>query len=141
MGRTGVLLPLSREHHTSLVMARAARRAADDSSSAVCLIALANMEAHWHTLMAEHFEREEQLIRIAADILSSESVTRILTEHAELRMLTCGPCLFEPVVRLRRFSDLVVAHVRYEERVIFPQLQSHSSIASSDTLKPIYSKK
>lgn len=43
-------------------------------------------------------------------------------------------CLLEPTMRLRRFADLVVSHVRYEERVIFPQLQSHPSIASVDTL-------
>ncbi len=141
MGRTGALLPLSREHHTSLVMARTARRAADDSSNAVCLAALADMETHWHTLMAEHCKREEQLIRIAAETLNSESVARILTEHAELHMLTCGPCLLEPTIRLRRFADLVVSHVRYEERVIFPQLQSHPSIASVDTLNPINSKR
>ncbi len=141
MARAGALLPLSREHHTSLVMARAARRAADDSSSAACLTALADMEAHWHTLMAAHFEREEQLIRIATERLSPESVARILAEHTELRMLTCGPCLLEPVARLRRFADLVVAHVRYEERVIFPQLQSHPSIASADTPNPINSKR
>lgn len=141
MGRTGALLPLSREHHTSLVMARTARRAADDSTRAACLAALANMEEHWHALMAAHFEREEQLIRIAAETLSSESVARIHAEHAELRMLTCGPCPLESVARLRRFSDLVVAHVRYEERVIFPQLQSHPSIASADTFDPINSKR
>ena len=140
MARTGALLPLSREHYASLVMARAARRAADDSSNTACLIALANIEEHWHTLMAAHFEREEQLIRIATETLDSESVARILTEHAELRMLTCGPCLLEPVARLRRFADLVVAHVRYEERVIFPQLQSHPGVASADTLNPINSK-
>ncbi len=136
MARTGALLPLSREHHTSLVMARKARRAADDNST-VCFITLADMEAHWHTLMAEHFKREEQLIIIAAETLSAESVTRILTEHAELRILTCGPCLLKPVERLRRFADLVVAHIRYEERVIFPQLQSHLSIASVDTFDTI----
>ncbi len=141
MARSGALLPLSREHHTSLVMARTARRAAADSSNTVCLTALADMEAHWHTLMAAHFEQEEQLIRIAAETLSSESVARILAEHAELRMLTCGPCLLEPVARLRRFADLVVAHVRYEERVIFPQLQSHPSIASADTLSSINPKR
>ena len=141
MARTGALLPLSREHHTSLVMARTARRAADDSSHAACSTALAEMEAHWHTLMAAHFEREEQLIGMATETLSSESVARILAEHAELRMLTCGPCLLEPVARLRRFSDLVVAHVRYEERVIFPQLQSHHIIASTDTLNPINPKR
>lgn len=137
MSRTGALLPLSREHHTSLVMARAARKAADDNdNSAVCLAAVARMEAHWHALMAAHFEQEEQLIRLAAEALDPEFVARILTEHDELRMLACGPCDLEPAVRLRRFADRVVAHVRYEERVFFPQLQSHPCIAQVTASNP-----
>lgn len=141
MPRTGALLPLSREHHTSLVIARASRRAADDQDNASCSTAIDNMEAHWHTLMASHFEQEERLIRVAADSLDPQSITRILAEHAELRTLACGPCSLEPASRLRRFADLVVAHVRYEERVIFPQLQSHPSIVSVTTFNPINLKK
>jgi len=137
MPRTGVLLPLSREHHTSLVMARAVRKAADGNDNAVCLAAVARIEAHWHTLMAAHFEQEEQLIRLAAEALDPESVARIFAEHDELRMLACGPCDLEPAVRLRRFSDLLVAHVRYEERVLFPQLQSHSCVTAKATSDPI----
>jgi hypothetical protein len=30
---------------------------------------------------------------------------------------------------LRKFADLAGAHVRYEERVFFPQLQSHPCVA------------
>lgn len=137
MPRTGALLPLSREHHTSLVMARAARKAADDNDNAVCLAAVARIEAHWHTLMAAHFEQEEQLIRLAAEALDPESVARVLAEHDELRMLACGPCDLEPAVRLRRFADRIVAHVRYEERVLFPQLQSHPCVTAKTTSDPI----
>lgn len=136
MPRTGALLPLSREHHTSLVMARAARKAADDNDDIACLAAVARIEAHWHALMAAHFEQEEQLIWLAAEALDPESVARILTEHDELRMLACGPCDLKPAVRLRRFSDLLVAHVRYEERVFFPQLQSHPCIAQVTASSP-----
>lgn len=124
MPRTGALLSLSREHHTSLVMARAARKAADANDNIVCLEVLMRIEAHWHAVLAVHFEQEEQLIRLAADALDPESVARILVEHAELRTLSCGPCLLETAARLRRFGDLLVAHVRYEERVLFPQLPS-----------------
>lgn len=131
------MLPLSREHHASLVMARVARRAVDDKSSAACSTAMANMEVHWHTLMAKHFDQEEQLIKIAAESLDPKSVLRILAEHAELRTLACGPCLLEPATRLRRFADLMVAHVRYEERILFPQLQSHPSLASVNPIQSI----
>ncbi len=141
MPRTGALLSLSREHHTSLVMARAARKAADVNDNIAYSEALKRIEAHWHAVLAVHFEQEEQLIRLAADVLDPESVARILVEHAELRMLSCGPCLLETAVRLRQFGDLLAAHVRYEERVIFPQLQLHSGMSSEALLNPSHSER
>ena len=132
MPRIGALLLLSREHHHSLVMARDARRAAGNGDPAIVAATVARMESHWHTVMAAHFEREEQLIRMAKDTLDAESVTQILFEHSELRRLASGPCELEPAARLCKFADLASAHVRYEERVFFPQLQSHSCVAATD---------
>lgn len=139
MPRTGALLSLSREHHTSLVMARTARRAVNENEndvmarSVAMTAAMASIEAHWHTLMAAHFEKEERLIRIAQDTLDPQAVARVLAEHAELRILAAGPCALEPAARLRRFADLISAHVRYEERTFFPQLQAHPCVTSADT--------
>jgi hypothetical protein len=132
MPRIGALLSLSREHHTSLVMARDARRAANEKDATTMSMALARVEAHWHTLLAAHFEQEERLMRVAEDMLDPESVARILTEHGELQMLASGPCTLEPATRLRRFGDLLSAHVRYEERTFFLQLQSHPCVAEVD---------
>lgn len=130
------MLSLSREHHTSLVMARDARRAAANDDAAVLSAAIGRMEAHWHTLMAAHFEQEERLIRTAEETLDPEPVARILAEHAELRMLAGGPCELEPAARLRRFADLVKAHVRYEERTFFPQLQLHPCVGVTSDASP-----
>ena len=141
MPRTGDLLSLSREHHTALVLARTALRAADaaDASEtggarsngpgldAAVRSATAAMEAHWHAVMAAHFEQEERLIQLAGDALDAESAQRVMAEHSELRRLAAGPCDLEPVDRLRRFANLLRAHVRYEERAFFPQLQRLAS--------------
>lgn len=141
MPRTGALLSLSREHHASLVMARAARKAADANDNFVYLEVLMRIEAHWHAVLVAHFVQEEQLIRLAADALDPVAVARILSEHAELQTLVCGPCLLDPVVRLRRFGDLLAAHTRYEERELFPQLQSHSGMTSKALLNPNHSER
>lgn len=130
MPRVGALLLLSREHHHSLVMARDARRAADSGDAVILAATVTRMESHWHEVMAAHFEQEERLIQLAEDTLDPASVARILSEHSELRRLAGGPCELEPVARLRKFADLASAHVRYEERVFFPQLQSHPCIAN-----------
>lgn len=129
MPRTGVLLSLSREHHSSLVLARTVRKAAESNDAATNLAMVERIEAHWHDVLAAHFAQEEALLRLTEDTLSAEIVARIFAEHEELRMLACGPCELDSAVRLRRVGELLAAHVRYEERVLFPQLQSHPRIA------------
>lgn len=131
MPRIGVLLSLSREHHSSLVIARAVRQAANSGDSAVFSAMVQRIEEHWQTVLREHFACEEQLLRLAADAVDAESANRILAEHAELRLLACGPCELDLSARLQRFGELLAAHVRYEERVLFPQLQSHPDIDST----------
>ena len=131
MPRTGALLSLSREHHSSLVLARAVRQAVESGDSTAFLVMMQRIEEHWRTVLCEHFAREEQLLRLAADAVDAESIDRILAEHAELRGLACGPCELDLPARLHRFGELLAAHVRYEERVLFPQLQSHPSIDSA----------
>lgn len=133
MPRSGALLSLSREHHSSLVLARAIRQAAESSDSAALPVMMQRIEEHWRAVLCEHFAREEQLLRLAADAVDAESTERILAEHAELHSLVCGPCELDLPARLRRFGELLAAHVRYEERVLFPQLQSHPSIDSAPT--------
>jgi hemerythrin-like domain-containing protein len=141
MPRAGALLSLSREHHTALVLARTALRAADadgldrtdpaDSAVQSIHAVTAAIESHWRATMASHFEREERLIQLANDTLDIQSVQRIMAEHAELRVLAEGPCELEPADRLRRFANLIRAHVRYEERVLFPQLEAHASVGNA----------
>ncbi len=130
MPRTGALLSLSREHHSSLVMARAVRKAAESEDSAAYPAAVERIEAHWRMVLAAHFAQEEALVRLAEASLDAEAVARFFAEHAELRELACGSCALESAARLRRFGDLLAAHVRFEERVLFPQLQSHPRVAS-----------
>ncbi len=130
MPRIGTLLSLSREHHSSLVIARAARQVTESGDSAAFSAMVQRIEEHWQTVLCEHFAQEEQLLRLAVDAVDAESVKRILTEHAELRLLACESCELDLPVRLQRFGELLAAHVRYEERVLFPQLQSHPSVGS-----------
>jgi hypothetical protein len=113
-------------------MARDARRAARENEAAVVSIAIERIETHWHTVLAAHFEQEERLLKIAADALDPELVARILAEHAELRLLALGLREIEPAARLQRFGELLNAHVRYEERTLFPQLQLHPCVAQTE---------
>lgn len=132
MPRIGALLSLSREHHTSLVVAREARRAASTGDPAVLSAAIERIESHWATLLVRHFEVEERLLETVGSVLDAEVAARIRAEHEELRGLGCNSCELDPMERLRRFSDLLGSHVRYEERIVFPQLQSHPDIINAE---------
>lgn len=80
-------------------------------------------------MLASHFAQEEALLQLVEDTLDTEIVSRILAEHEELCMLACESCALDSAARLRQFGDLLAEHVRYEERVLFPQIQSHPRIA------------
>jgi hypothetical protein len=86
---------------------------------------IARVEDYWRRNMAAHCVEEERLIQLAREKLDPDAVGRILSEHTELRMLADGACSLEPPARLSRFGELVSAHVRYEERIFFPQLEPH----------------
>lgn len=136
MPRLGALLELSRDHHSALVMGRDAKRAAAMNDSAVWLETIARMEEHWRGNMSAHFAEEERLIQLAGEKLDQDGVARVLSDHAELRILAAGPCSLEPRARLSRFGELVCAHVRYEERVFFPQLEPLACAASATPMEP-----
>lgn len=126
------MLSLSREHQTSLVMARDARRAASTGDPTVLSAAIRDIESHWATLLVRHFEMEERLLETVGSAFAAEVAARIRAEHEELRRLACNTCELTPIDRLRRFGELLGSHVRYEERIAFPQLQSHSCITNAD---------
>ncbi len=131
MPRSGALLSLSREHHSSLVMARAARKAAQSEDNALYITTMERMQVHWQTILAAHFVQEEELLRRMGDGLDTKLVARVFAEHRELRMLVCGPNALDPTARLSRLGELLAAHVRFEERVLFPQLESRLDARST----------
>lgn len=123
MPRTGDLLILSREHHAALVLARKAKKAIAHDDASIAQATIASIEAYWRDVMAQHFAKEEQLLRAESKKLDEKSIARIFSDHAELEMLCCHSCELDVMKRLQRFADLMVSHVRFEERVIFPQMQ------------------
>lgn len=139
MPRTGILLSLSREHHSALVLARAASRTAESGDVMAQAEMIGRIETYWTTVMAEHFELEERLIAQIGRDLDAQSVMQVLSEHAELRLLVKPEYKIEPADRLRRFGEVLYAHVRFEERHFFPQLQIHPGLASNLSADPTHS--
>jgi len=116
MKRSPALVALSREHHTALVWAKRAQRGAsgDPQTLVVQLVAVFDRE------MELHFQTEEKdLLPALRACGQHDLVDRTLTDHRSLR---------EKVDRIRAgdtdavatFGKLLEAHVRFEERELFP---------------------
>ena len=126
--RAPALVPLSQDHHHSLVQSLRLRDAAAGSPSEAPAVAGAFLQ-HWRSAMQGHFADEEEALFPRAESMDPESVARLWAEHAELASL---------VERLERALDagadasdlmneigwLIHDHVRFEERVLFETVQS-----------------
>ncbi|MFZ1852440.1 MAG: hemerythrin domain-containing protein [Nitrosomonas sp.] len=130
MPRTGALLPLSREHHSSLVLARNIRKVMEGNDLQVCEKALQAIDEHWHSILSRHFAQEEYLMELMKSSLNPKHVARFHMEHAQLKKMACQ----RPIDRLQNylleFADLLTAHVRFEDRVLFKEMQQHAEIGS-----------
>ncbi len=124
MQRSDELAPLSREHHVALEVALRLRRAtvADAEQVRVAFLQFFEDEAR------EHFRAEEELLlpafarHAAAD---DPDVARVLVEHVEMRrraaQLAAGT---SDVDELHALGELLNAHVRHEERTLFPRIEA-----------------
>lgn len=123
MKRHPELQTLSREHHGALKLARDAKIAAGSADAAEVERLSARVVSRFAAELEPHFDIEERdLLPQLAAAGMAELVAQTLAEHAELRAL--AERLRRPeAAALRRFGDLLAAHVRFEERELFEALQ------------------
>lgn len=125
MKRSEELAPLSRDHHNGLVAALALRRATSSDTT----VARAGFLEFWRSEGRQHFAIEEEVLlprfarRGPAD---HEAVVRVLVEHVELRRRAQELAEDEQprVETLRELGGLLRAHIRHEENVLFPLIES-----------------
>lgn len=116
MRRLPALRPLSREHHTGLVIAKHARTAAAGPEAAQ-VAAWVELQARFETDLAPHFALEESgLLAALAAAGETTLVARTRAEHAALRELIAAA----PPGDLTAFADLLARHIRFEEAELFP---------------------
>jgi iron-sulfur cluster repair protein YtfE (RIC family) len=124
MKRAPALLPLSREHHTALSLARRCERAAQSGDTALITAACAEAVNALAGHLKSHFATEEDtllpLLRTAAQ---QPLVERTLAEHRQLQALHAG-LLRHDAASLEAFGKTMIAHVRFEERELFPAIEA-----------------
>jgi len=114
------LQPLSRDHHHGLLLCWKIR---SGLSNGVALDKIKSyVSIFFEEHLAPHFELEEQhVFPVLGDELHP-MVKRALREHRKLkRLLTITDDLER---RLNQFEELLATHIRFEERVMFAELQT-----------------
>ena len=119
MQRDPALRSLSSEHHTGLVVARRARKAAGQDAQAQATTWKAIREI-FRADLEPHFQREEQgllpVLRVAGE---ADLVDRTLREHRSLRALISE----NRPSNLALFAESLTAHIRFEEKELFESAQ------------------
>ncbi len=122
MQRHESLQPLSREHHHTLKIARRLQRGESDADLIRDLAQhRGELEAHF---AVEEFMGRQALLQCPADTTLSGQLDRMQREHRQIEQL-----LVEMLdeagdsVTGHRLGELLVAHIRFEERELFNRLQ------------------
>jgi hemerythrin-like domain-containing protein len=122
MLRDPSLIPLSRQHQHGLALCVLTRRALEQNSSAENVAAVARRIADQYDIeLANHFEVEEQVLFPACG--NAPIVAELIAEHRRLEAMVAGLRTSATVETLLAFCDLLSAHIRREERVLFEDIQ------------------
>lgn len=122
INRLQALRPLSREHHHGLLLCWKIREGFKKGINPERIKSYAAW--FWETYLARHFEAEE---RYVFPILENDNplVKRALAEHRRLKRLFLDQ---KNVVKsLNRIEDELGRHIRFEERVLFNEIQERAS--------------
>jgi hemerythrin-like domain-containing protein len=137
MKRDEALSPLSRDHHQALFQALALKRA-DQATAAQ---ALRDMVEFFDAHGALHFRVEEEVllpmyVRDGGADPRDEAITRVLTDHVWIRarIAALRDAGEAPVAEVRELGERLDAHVRHEERVLFPAIEQALSPTQLEAL-------
>lgn len=130
MKRHASLLPLSHDHHHTLVAARRLRTGAT-AAAAGRTAAAETFLRYFSTEIVRHFrQEEEQLFPLLVDtpVAARELLVRALLDHQELhalaRTLQHSLATSDEAGVMRELAEALERHTRFEERELFPLLES-----------------
>jgi hypothetical protein len=121
MKRSEALRSLSREHHQALSIGRDLRRADDPE------LAAAKFLEFWEREGAAHFRIEEAVLLPTWSLLGTvhaEAAARLAREHLRLRSAALALAEAPSLAAVRQLGEELVAHVRFEERELFPMIEA-----------------
>ena len=126
MKRGAALRDLSDDHHEGLVLARAAMRATEPEREATWK----RVVGRFAVALEPHFGIEEEWLLPPMQAAGAEGlVARTHAEHAALRSAVASDAA-RSLDALRAFGVLLHDHIRFEERVVFPDAETRLDAAA-----------
>lgn len=119
--RAKQILQLSKDHHYTLLFCWKIRQGLNLGVAAERIKKY--VVYFWSQHMQAHFREEEEILFIP---VKDEKVQKAINEHRQIKELvnsTLQSSVDEASNKLLQLADLIDAHVRYEERVLFPYLE------------------
>ena len=131
--RHKALQPLSREHHHGLLLSWKIRNGFSKNIETERIKTYADWFFETHLL--PHFELEEAHIFSILDA-DNELVKRALAEHRRLKRLFTDT---DDVVKsLNKIEEELEQHIRFEERILFPEVQKAATEAELEHIAAIH---
>lgn len=124
--RSKALMPLSREHHFDLLLAWKIRTGIGKGIEHDRIAGyIKYLDKH---LIEAHFRDEEELL-FAPFLPDDELCSQAMKEHEEIRKLTDAVCNDKKAddALFLNLADAIEAHVRFEERELFPYIEGKIS--------------
>jgi iron-sulfur cluster repair protein YtfE (RIC family) len=128
------LIPLSREHQYALMLCLRIHRGLieHDADANWLQIKASQAVRFFEGELAAHFQAEEEILFPAMSELSGAPriVDELLAEHDQIRQLIGQLRQIEPsslASTLKEFADTLEAHIRKEERELFPIYEQQAS--------------
>jgi len=130
------LIPLSREHQYGLMLClRIHRGLIEHGADSKWLTMKANHSVlFFEGELVTHFKAEEEFLfpEMSEFTGAARIIDELLTEHLRIKRLIDQLRRAEPrslAVTLKEFADLLEAHIRKEERELFPVYEQQASAA------------
>ena len=119
--RSKYILPLSREHHFTLLFSWKIRQGLKNSVDTARIIKY--VDYFWKQHMKDHFRQEEELL---FNKIKDEFTLKAIADHEQIReMVQRLQVSVSKQTLLAELAEVVDDHVRFEERILFPHLEKN----------------
>ena len=129
--RSKELVPLSKDHHEGLLFGWKIKQGLRNGTDLAVIADF--IQWFWETDLEDHFRKEEQVlaIHLPAD---NRHVLQMKEEHEQLEALVHLSAMVKDEDIFLQLADGVQAHIRFEERVLFPYAEEVISPTAMDVI-------